>query len=217
MERNFSFEKRSEKTTRLTGKTGLPPWYQQYRFQEEPTDNQRPLHGDPRDKHDNDFIPSDDDSDHEYGHPGVGIGPVPDFYASTSFASDQGTLAGGRPPGRPPTPAGIWARKQMGDEQYQLVLDYDRGDTRDAAKNARTRYAKLKRQYNPNMQGSSQQQGEYQWQDYLHTELQGSSQQQGESSPQPNKRYTHITDSGQMIDFDKKDPPFAHIPDRWLK
>ena len=112
---------------------------------------------------------------------------------------------------------GIWARKQMGDEQYQLVLDYDRGDTRDAAKNARTRYAKLKRQYNPNMQGSSQQQGEYQWQDYLHTELQGSSQQQGESSPQPNKRYTHITDSGQMIDFDKKDPRFAHIPDRWLK
>jgi hypothetical protein len=94
MERNFSLEKRSEETTRSTGKTGLPPWYQQYRFQEEPTDNQRPLHGDPRDKHDNDFIPSDDDSDHGYGHPGVGIGPTTDLPAYDSFASDQGTWAG---------------------------------------------------------------------------------------------------------------------------
>jgi hypothetical protein len=95
MERNFSLEKRSEKTTRSTGKTGLPPWYQQYTYQEEPTDNQRPLHGDPRDKHDNDFIPSDDDSDHGYGHPGVGIGPTTDLSARASSASELGTLAGG--------------------------------------------------------------------------------------------------------------------------
>jgi hypothetical protein len=94
MERKFSLEKRSEKTTRSTGKTGLPPWYQQYRFQEEPTDNKRPLHGDPRDKHDNDFTSSDDDSDHGYGHPGVGIGPVPDFSARASSAGELGTLAG---------------------------------------------------------------------------------------------------------------------------
>ena len=96
MERKFSLEKRSEETTRSTGKTGLPPWYQQYRFQEEPTDNQRPLHGDPRDKHDNDFTPSDDDSDLGYGHPGVGLGPVPDFSARASSAGELGTLAGGK-------------------------------------------------------------------------------------------------------------------------
>ncbi len=92
MERKFSLEKPSEETTRSTGKSGPPPWLRQYTYQEEPINDQRPLHGDPRDKHDNDF--SDDDSDHGYGHPGVGLGPMSDFYASTSFASDQGTLAG---------------------------------------------------------------------------------------------------------------------------
>jgi hypothetical protein len=96
MEQKFSLEKRPEGTVKPTGKSGKSGprrWeIEQYIF-EEPTDNQRPLHGDPRDKHDNDF--SDDDGDPGYGHPGVGIGPVPDFSASASSAGDQGTLAGG--------------------------------------------------------------------------------------------------------------------------
>ena len=64
-----------------------------------PTDNQRPLHGDPRSEQshgqhqDSDFIPSD--GDHEYIHPAFGIGATPDLNVSDSFASDQGTLAGG--------------------------------------------------------------------------------------------------------------------------
>ncbi len=119
MERKFSLEERSEKTTRSTGKTGLPPWYRQYTYQEDSRDGQRPLHGDPRDKHDNDFIPSDDDSEHEYGLPGVGIGPVPDFYASTSFASDQGTLAGVKL-----SEAGKWAKEKLSSTERENIAAY---------------------------------------------------------------------------------------------
>jgi hypothetical protein len=80
------------------------------------------LHGDPRDKHDNDFIPSDDDSDHGYGHPGVGIGPMSDFSASASSAGDQGTLAGGN--GKK-TDAGIWATGKMKETgEYKNLLSY---------------------------------------------------------------------------------------------
>ena len=120
MERNFSLEKRPEGTARSTGKSGPRRWeIEQYRYQEEPTDNQRPLHGDPRDKHDNDFIPSDDDSEHEYGLPGVGIGPVPDFYASTSFASDQGTLAGVKL-----SEAGKWAKEKLSSIERENLAAY---------------------------------------------------------------------------------------------
>ena len=55
MERKFSLEKRPEGTARSTGKSGLEPWYRQYTYQEEPINDQRPLHGDPRDEQDNDF------------------------------------------------------------------------------------------------------------------------------------------------------------------
>jgi hypothetical protein len=76
----------------------------------ESTDDQRPLHGDPRSEQshgqhqDSDFIPSDDDSDHGSSYTAFGSGVTPDLNVSDSFASDQGTLAGDRgyrPPRRP--------------------------------------------------------------------------------------------------------------------
>jgi hypothetical protein len=102
------------------------------------------LHGDPRDKHDNDFIPSDDDSDHGYGHPGVGIGPTTDLPAYASFASDQGTLAGGRRP----SSSGKWAREQMGEDRYDLYLKYQRGTNTKDTNTAHTEYKRLRRDYN---------------------------------------------------------------------
>jgi len=98
MDRRSLTDKSQEGTKKPTGKPRNSNFSRKLLLENytwhESTDDQRELHGDPRDKHDNDFTPSDDDSGHGYGHPGVGIGPVPDFYASTSFASDQGTLAG---------------------------------------------------------------------------------------------------------------------------
>ena len=76
---------------------------EKYIYQEQ-TDDQRELHGDPRlalaqhihDQHQgSDFIPSDEDSDHQSLHPAVGMGVTPDLNVSASTASDQGTLAGG--------------------------------------------------------------------------------------------------------------------------
>ncbi len=84
------------------GTAGLRPWeIDKYIYKEEPRDDQRSSHGDPRlefalqshGQHpDSDFIPSD--SDHEALHPAFGFGTTPDLSASTSSASDQGTLAG---------------------------------------------------------------------------------------------------------------------------
>jgi hypothetical protein len=70
-----------------------------YTYKEEPRDGHGPSHDDPRlesalqrlSLHQDDFIPSDDDL--EYIHPAFGLGAT----ASASFASDQGTLAGGQP------------------------------------------------------------------------------------------------------------------------
>jgi hypothetical protein len=155
------------------------------------------LHGDPRDKHDNDFIPSDDDSDHGYGHPGVGIGPVPDFYASTSFANELGSLAGGKP-----SKGGELARREIGEEQYQLVLAYERGCRGKAETEARSRYVRFRKYNNTNMQGSSQQQGE-------------SSQKQGES---PQKLTTrHITHNGWEFDVEWDNKPaksYSLLPEK---
>ncbi len=148
MERKFSLEKRPEGTARLTGKSGLEPWYRQYTYQEEPINDQRPLHGDPRDEQDNDF--SDDDSDHGYGHPGVSLGPVPDFYASTSFASDQGTLAGVK--GKK-TDAGKWAIGMMKDTgEYGNLQSYWEGlrkgkKSTESEKQALTTFSNLKKTY----------------------------------------------------------------------
>ena len=95
-------DKPLERTAKLTAKTGPKPWdIKQYTCQE-PIDDQRPSHCDPRlevapqshDPHqtDSDFIPSDD---YGYGHPAFGIGFTPEFDASDPSASNQGTLAGG--------------------------------------------------------------------------------------------------------------------------
>ena len=94
-------DKPLERTAKLTAKAGPKPWdIKQYTY-EEPIDDQRPSHCDPRlevapqshDPHqtDSDFIPSDD---YGYGHPAFGIGFTPEFDASASTANDQGTLAG---------------------------------------------------------------------------------------------------------------------------
>ena len=154
--RNFT-DKSQEEKTRSTGKSGksgksrLPSWYQRYIFEEEPTDNQRPLHGDPRDKHDNDFIPSDDDSDPGYGHPGVGIGPMSDFSASASSASDQGTLAGVK--GKR-TDAGTWAKNQLKvTGQYEKLQNFwvnqkNKAATTQEQKEAYSAYKANIKQYN---------------------------------------------------------------------
>ncbi len=101
-------DKPLERTAKLTAKAGPKPWdIKQYTYQE-PIDDQRPLHGDPRlelelqshgpHQTDTDFRPSDD---YGYGHPAFGIGFTPEFDASASTASDQGTLAGGGCLGKP--------------------------------------------------------------------------------------------------------------------
>jgi hypothetical protein len=104
MDRKSSIDKLPEGTanpTRKSGKSGPRSWeIEQYRYQE-PTDNNRSLHSDPRlemqrlqlDEHDNNFIPSDDDGDH--GHGSSVFIATPNLDACDPSASDQGTLAGG--------------------------------------------------------------------------------------------------------------------------
>ncbi len=97
-------DKPLEKTAKLTAKAGPKPWdIKQYTYQE-PIDDQRPLHGDPRlevapqshgphqEQFDSDF--SSSDADHEYGYPVSSSSFTPEYYARTSTASDLGTLAG---------------------------------------------------------------------------------------------------------------------------
>ncbi len=88
-------------TANSTEKSGPRPWEIEQYIYKEPRDDQRSSHDDPRlefalqslSQHPDDFIPSDDDP--QSLHPAVGIGPTTDLSASASFASDQGTLAGG--------------------------------------------------------------------------------------------------------------------------
>ena len=92
-------DKPLERTAKLTAKAGPKPWdIKQYTYQE-PIDDQRPLHGDPRlevapqshgqHQTDSDFIPSDD-----YGYGNPVFDTMPDLNARTSSASELGTLAG---------------------------------------------------------------------------------------------------------------------------
>ncbi len=102
MEQRSRIDKQQEGTVKPTGKarkSGSRPWeIGQYIYQE-PKDDQRPSHGDPRlelerpqlDEHDNDF--SDDDGNHGSG-PSV-FSATPNLDARDPSASDQGTLAGG--------------------------------------------------------------------------------------------------------------------------
>ncbi len=87
-------------STKKLGKAGPRPWeIEQYIYQEEPRDDQRSSHDDPRleclSLHQDDFIPFDDDGDHGSGYPACGLGAMPDLHASTFTASELGTLAGG--------------------------------------------------------------------------------------------------------------------------
>ncbi len=104
------------------------PWeIESYIYKEEPEDAKRSSHDDPRlelalqrlSLHQDDFIPSDDD--HGSGYSACGLGATPDLHASASSASDLGTLAGVKQ-----NAAGDYARRTMGDADYQHYKDYKR-------------------------------------------------------------------------------------------
>lgn len=120
-------DKPLERTAKLTAKAGPKPWdIKQYTYQE-PIDDQRPSHCDPRlevapqshDPHqtDSDFIPSDD---YGYGHPAFGSSFTPELGASDPSASNQGTLAGGGCLGKPKeNTTELQRRKQQGQDQIR--------------------------------------------------------------------------------------------------
>ena len=88
------------------------------------------------------------------------FGFTPDLYASDPSASDQGTLAGGRP-----SEAGKWVQEQMGEEKYNLYKKYKkherRGILNEASKDeikANNEYSRLMYKYNVKQKRSSQQQ-----------------------------------------------------------
>ncbi len=105
MDQETHIDKLQEQTanrTKKSEKAGPKPWeLDKYIYKEEPRDDDRSSHSDPRlelglQSHgqypDSDSISSDD---YGYGSPVFGIGAMPDLSASASSASDQGTLAGG--------------------------------------------------------------------------------------------------------------------------
>jgi hypothetical protein len=106
MERTPHRDKQQEGTAKPTGKAGKAgprPWEMGPYIYNEPIDDSRSSHCDPRlelaqqshgQHQDSELIPSDGDP--EYIHPAFGIGATPDLNASSSTASDQGTLAGFR-------------------------------------------------------------------------------------------------------------------------
>ncbi len=102
MERKLRIDKSREGTAKPTGKSGPRTWeLEQYIYPEEPEDAKRSSHGDPRlefalqSQHpDSDFIPHDEENDHEALHPAFGFGTTPDLSASDPSASELGTLAG---------------------------------------------------------------------------------------------------------------------------
>ncbi len=78
-----------------TAQAGPRRWeLEQYIYQEEPRDDNRSSHRDPRleslSQHQNDFIPFDDDGNHGYGYTAFGLGATPGLYAR----GELGTLAG---------------------------------------------------------------------------------------------------------------------------
>jgi hypothetical protein len=127
MERIHHTEKPQEGTSKSTAKAGPKSWEtSQYIYQEEPRDaphddpslesalQRLSLHQHP----DSDFLPSDEDSDHEALHPAFGIGATHDLSARDSTASDQGTLAGVRSRG------GEWAYRRLTKAQQQNLRGY---------------------------------------------------------------------------------------------
>ncbi len=104
MERKLRIDKLREGTAKPTGKSGPRTWeLEQYIYPEEPEDAKGSSHGDPRlefalqshGQHpDSDFIPSDEESDHEALHPAFGFGTTPDLSASASSTSDSGLWQG---------------------------------------------------------------------------------------------------------------------------
>ncbi len=92
------------RTAKPTAKAGQRPWeISQYIYPEEPENAKRSSHSDPRlefalqshgQHQDSDFIPHDEESDHQSLHPAFGFGTTPDLNASASSAGDLGTLAG---------------------------------------------------------------------------------------------------------------------------
>jgi hypothetical protein len=95
MDRRLQKDQLQEGTAKPTGKAGPKPWDMKRYISEKQKEDQSLSHSDPRlDQHqDSEFIPSD--GDHGYGSPVFGRGFTPEFDASASTASDQGTLAGG--------------------------------------------------------------------------------------------------------------------------
>ncbi len=86
-------------STEKSAKAAPRPWeIEQYIYQEEPRDDQRSSHDDPR----LEFAPpssnrhpdGDSDGDPQSLHPAFGLGLTPDLHARASTASDLGTLAG---------------------------------------------------------------------------------------------------------------------------
>jgi hypothetical protein len=119
------------KPTEKAKKAGPPPWeLKQYIYQESSTDDGRSSHSDPRlelaqqshgQHQDSGVIPSD--ADHGYGYPAFGSGFTPHLDASTSSASEWGTLAGGQGYSKPRSPERRNMNQVWRDIQGQKLFD----------------------------------------------------------------------------------------------
>ncbi len=132
----------STEKSQKSAKAGPRPWeIEQYIYQEEPRDDQRSSHDDPRlefalqslSLHQDDFIPFDDDSDHGYGYPACGLGAMPDLHASASSVTELGTLAGDGGPNESTTqqeqPAQRLQRARRRTRQMQSQLTQEQART----------------------------------------------------------------------------------------
>jgi hypothetical protein len=148
MDRIPQRDKPPEGTPKSTGKAGPKPWEtSQYIHQEEPRDGHGSSHGDPRLEFalqrlslQDDFISSDEESEHGSLHPAFGIRATPDLHASASSASDLGTLAGTIPSNA----AGDYARRNMSGEEYESYKAYKRAINKKAAPTQEQRAASAK-------------------------------------------------------------------------
>jgi hypothetical protein len=118
---------------RKAGTAAPRPWeFKQYIYQE-PRDDPRSSHNDPRlesaqhmhrlqlDEHDNDFIPSDDDGDHGYGS--FVFSTTPNLDACDPSASDKGTLAGGLGYSKLTSKIQNWAGRDQRREQRRALTE----------------------------------------------------------------------------------------------
>jgi hypothetical protein len=102
MDRRHQTDQQLEGTAKPTGNAenaGPRPWeMEKYIYKEEPSEEKRSLHSDPRlelaqrQHQESDFIPSDDDDG--YGPLSSVSAATTDLHASAPSASDLGTLAG---------------------------------------------------------------------------------------------------------------------------